>query len=356
MLSERVLEHTLFGGTWFFVPEDQTFFVCPSYDVPSASLLRLRRIDPESLTEDARSGTTHDAIRALDRRPQDGLLACCGYGKVFILGPDALELRAKVGGLGGALGCLAFDAAGDHLVVGSNWREYIKVVDAHTWELAGRNHAGRVTGIARTRSPHEVVLLHGPTGRVAWFDCAAGRVTHRASVPPFEGVAGDATRLFLATGDPEPSVYAPITYANPLVPTGRAGQVLGYAPVPGTERVRTAKGVAVVDLADRSLLAHVPTPAYGDFPWAMLQASESNDRLFLLSPGRVRSMGSDDLEIEWEWGLPEAPVPLAVLGEGTRAVVARDRDVLRRLALVEQVESETLTAATVVRLLGVYGK
>jgi len=342
----------LYAGSWFFDAGEQAFLACPSYDVPLESLA-LRRIDMGSLAEGARSPPVGEVVRALDRRPQDGLLAGCGYAHVYAFGPDALEPRARVGGLGGALGTLAFDAAGDHLVVGSNWREYVKVVDAHSWEFAGRGLAGRVTAIARTRLPHEVALLHGPTGRVSWFDCSSRRVTHRAEVPPFEGVAGDADRLVLATGDPEPTGFAPITYANPLVPAGGEGRVVGRAPIPGTERVQTASGVAVLDLAGRSIVARTSTPPYGDFPWAMLQRSESGERVFLLSRGRVRAVRVDDLKVEWTASLPEASLPLAVLGEGEGAVVGLDRNVWRRIARVELAGGEALGAETVGRMLGV---
>lgn len=342
----------LYAGSWFFQPEARAFFACPSYDVPLESL-GLLRIDVDTLATDVRSRPTGEVVRALDRRPQDGLLAGCGFAHVYAFGPDALEPRAKVGSLGGALGCLAFDAAGDHLVVGSNWREYVKVVDAHAWEFAGRGLAGRVTAIARTRLPHEVALLHGPTGRVSWFDCVSKRVTHRVDAAPFEGVAGDADRLVLATGDPEPTGFAPITYANPLVPADGGGRIVGRAPIPGTERVQTATGVAVLDLAGRSIVARAPTPPYGDFPWAMLQRSASGERVFLLSRGRVRSVRTDDLEVEWAASLPEASLPLAVLGEGEGAVVGLDRNVWRRIARVELAGGEALRVETVGRMLGV---
>lgn len=352
VLRERVLEHMLYAGSWFFDPEAQAFLACPSYDVPLEAL-GLLRIDVDTLASNARSRPIGEVVRALDRRPQDGLLAGCGFSHAYAFGPDALELRARVGGLGGALGCLAFDAAGDHLVLGSNWREYVKVVDAHSWEFAGRGLAGRVTAIARTRLPHEVALLHGPTGRVSWFDCVTRRVTHRAEVPPFEGVAGDADRLFLATGDPEPTGFAPITYANPFVPPSGEGRVVGRAPIPGTERVQIATGVALLDLAGRSIVARAPTPPYGDFPWAMLQRSASGERVFLLSRGRVRSVRADDLEVEWTASLPEASLPLTVLGEGEGAVVGLDRNVWRRIARVELAGRETLDSRTVGRMLGV---
>jgi len=238
--------------------------------------------------------------------------------------------------LGEGNACLAFDRAGDHVVVGSNLRQSVKVVDAERWLLSSTKRVGQATQIVQGTDPHEFVLLHGPTGRVVWFDSDQGRATHEIRTPPFGDAVLTEKTILLATGDPRPLASIPASLAGVLPATRGNSPVPGYLPMAGSEMVTVASGIAAVDTQARSLAGQTPSPRLGPMPYRMLQADVSGDSVFLLSDGWVRSFEPRLQKVRWEWRLPEGSFPLAVMANGERAVVSFGRWAWSRIALAER--------------------
>lgn len=333
VLAERSLEHEQ-RGSGFFVGPTQEWF-SDSWKGLAYPALALYRINPETFDIAAKSPTVYDSLRDLDRRPSDGALAGCGWRKVFVFDPTSLAITNRIAGLGEGLECVAFDGEGDHLLIASTLRQSVRVVDTQTWRVVATKRLGRFTHARRARGRHQLVLSHGPTGRVMWFDCAELRRVHEIHAPPFGGVVQSESAIFLAIGTPKPMGFVPESHAQQFVTTSGESPASGYAPMAGTEQVTAGTGVVVVDLIKRTVSPAFPTDSLGPAPHRMIQLSRSAGRLFAFSEERIRILTTPTLKVEAEWTLPDGSFPLAVFGEGERAIVAFGRWMWSRIALVE---------------------
>lgn len=334
LIRERVPEHEQRGGG-LFLPRTGDFYLGAFEGLAFASL-RLFAIDPSTLETRARSDSLYDVVRDLDQHPDEGPLVGCTWKRVFAFEPGTLRIKARVEHLGEGNACLAFDRAGDHVVVGSNLRKSVKVIDSERWLLSSTKRVGQATQVVRGSNPHELVLLHGPTGRVVWFDCGEQRTIHELRTPPFGDAIATESSILLATGDPRPMAFVPADDAGIIPTTGGDSPVPGYLPMAGSEMVTVATGVASVDPRARNMRGQTPIPRLNPTPYRMLQAGPSGDSVFLLSEGWVRSFEPRLLKIDWEWRLPDGSFPLAVLANGERALVSFGRYAWTRMALVER--------------------
>jgi len=337
-VNELSLEHDQRGSGFFLLPTQELFFC--SWKGFAHSDLALFRIDPDTLEIAANSPAVYDLLRDLDRKPSDGLLAGCGWRKVFLFDPTSLAIANRIEGLGEGLECLAFDGEGDHLLIASALRQTVRIVDTRTWRVVATKRLGRFTHVLRARDAHQLVLLHGPTGRVMWFDCADIRQVHEFHGPPFGAAIESKSAIFLAVGTPRPMGLVPESNAKQFVTSSGKSPVPGYVPMAGTERVNMGAGLVVIDLITRAASPPRPTDYLGPSPHQMIQLSRSGGLLFALSKERVRVLTAGALEVVSEWTLPEGSFPLAVLGEGEKAVVAFGQWAWSRIALVEPVPTE----------------
>ncbi len=334
LIQERVLEHEQRGGG-LFLQRTGDFYLGALEGLAFASL-RLFKMNLVTLETQARSDSLYDVVRDLDLHPDDRLLVGCTWKRVFAFEPDTLRVEARLEHLGEGNACLAFDRAGDHVVVGSNLRKSVKVIDGERWLLSSTKRVCQATQVVRGNNSHELVILHGPTGRVVWFDCDEQRAIHELRTPPFGDAVATETSILLATGDPRPMAFVPASEAGIIPTTGGDSPVPGYLPMAGSEMVTVATGVASVDLRARTLTGQTPIPRLDSTPYRMLQAGPSGGSVFLLSEGWVRSFEPRLQKVRWEWRLPEDSFPLAVFAGGERAFVSFGRWAWSRIALVER--------------------
>jgi hypothetical protein len=334
IVTERTVEQEQ-RGPGFFIPETQQLFF-GSLDGLEYSRLALFRVDIGSLATIDRSPVLYDLLRDLAHSPAGDVLAGCTWRKIFLFLPKGLAIMNRIEGLGEGFRCLGFDRAGDHLVVGSTLRQTVRIIDARTGRVVASKRSGKFTRVLPDQEPHQVILFHGPTGRIVWFDCAHLRVSREIHSPPFGDVAGSKSAVFLATGTAEPHGYVPTSHAEKFVTTSGESPFAGHVPMAGTELVATATGLARVDLQERAMSLQILTDSIGSSPYHMIQMNQSGSQLFAFSKERVRFLSTDTLEVVADWTLPEGSFPLAVLRDGERAIVAFGQWGWSRVALVER--------------------
>ncbi len=343
--SEHPLKRIIWpGGHLFPTPGESDVLISDGWLTPFSDI-RLRRLAIPSL-EEISSARTWDSVRAVAFTHDHSLVAGCIFRKrAHVLTRTTLEEVARIDGLGEGLDCLAFTPSGEFLVVGGDLHETIKVIDTGSWKIVKKRRIGHTSSMVMGPDSNQVIAFHGPTGRVAWFDCVSGTVEHEIKVPPFRQVAQVDHSLFLSSGFAEPissvprdkaqyfadkASYRPADFESwsPGI-TNKERDLLhrglhkipGYVPILGMEMVQVVAEIAVVDSISRQMKGHQlirPLPARRV---EIMQRSHSGQRLHLFSPGIVRTLRSNDLTIESDWLFPEQLRPLAVLEEGRSAIV-----------------------------------
>lgn len=342
--SEHPLKHIIWPGGNLFPSSDDSHVLVSDGWLTTYSDIRLRRLEIPSLSETA-SVQTWDSVRAITFNRDQSVLAGCVFKKrTYVLSRTSLDAVAVIDGLGEGLDCLAFTPSGEFLVVGGNLHETVKIIDPGSWTIARRKRVGHTSSILMGADPDEVMLLHGPTGRVAWFDCRSGAVKHEIRVPPFRQAVQLDSSVFLSTGFAEPvsivpkdnaqyfadnAAYRPADFASfaQVAREERASilqgllEIPGHVPMVGMEQVKVIAGVATVDSVGREMKEHRLIRPFPSPKVENIQRSRSGQRLHLFSPGIVRTLRSDDLSLESDWLFSGQLRPLAVLDEGRAAVV-----------------------------------
>ncbi len=317
VVAQRILEQGLRGGGWFLLPDESAFFISDGWGASSYASMSLRQIDQETL-EEIRHARTRDSVRIVVKPEGTGVLVACTFKRILVFDVVTLTELHQLSKVGEANDAVAIDAEKDHLVVGSGFSSLIKSIDPTTWTVAGRKRVGPVSVAATGFQPHQAILFHGTTGRLAWYDCLSGKVVREERVPPFRPVVIKGPVAFLGTGTPEPLgrvIHVPSGEEEP-------------API---DMVRTCTGVAAFDLVEGELRSHATVP-----PFQSLQLSGTANTLFLLSKGRISARSPESGSPIFDWPLPETFIPMAVLDEGRRAIVVDDRSNMERILLLSR--------------------
>ena len=363
--SERPLKHIIWpGGRLFLSPDESDMLVSDGW-LTTYSDIRLRRLEIPSLDETA-SARTWDSVRAIAFTLDQSMLAGCIFKKrAYVLTRTTLDAVARIDGLGEGLDCLAFTPSGEFLVVGGDLHETIKIINTRGWIIAQKRRVGHTSSILMGAHPDQVMLFHGPTGRIAWFDCRSGAVEHEIQVPPFRQAVQVDSTVFLSTGFAEPissvpkekaqyfaenASYRPadfVSWSAGVTRKERAAlleglhNVPGHVPMVGMEQVEVVAGVAVVDSIGREMKAHRLIRPFPDRKVRVIQRSRSGQRFHLFSPGIIRTLRSDNLALESDWLFSEQLRPLAVLDEGLAAIVvdppSTTRDPGQNIKIIERV-------------------
>jgi len=317
VIAQRVLDDGLQGsGRQFLLPDESGFLISNRSGI-------IQRLDPDTLQETARVRTA-DVPGAFAAKEGGKTTVCCTWHRVFSLDSLSLAIRAQAS-LGEGLGCLDLDAEEDHLAVGSMGS--VQLLKAVGFDGQARKRIGGVSVIARTPDSHVVTLLQGTAGRIKWLDCEKAQIIYELEVPHFGDAVGDGSRVYLALG--ELTKYQPDAI-------GPGGQKVVVPPI---DLVRPGAGVVVIDTKHRTILAQYPSPPFAGNP-CPLQVSSARQRLFVFcGTGSIRLIRSIQLntgQVDFDWPLPENAVPLAVLDEGRRAIVADERMRWQRLLLIER--------------------
>ncbi len=313
VLAQRILDFGLRGGSWFLAPPKSAFFVSDGWGTSYAAL-SLRKLDTQTLDEITHV-RTFDSVRNLIIQPNEGNLVACTFKRILVLESENLTERARISKIGQAHDALAFDPEGDHLVVGSGFGNIIKIIDTSRWAPTARKRAGPASTAVTGFEPHQVILFHGPSGRIAWYDSLDGKVVAEKRFSPFRPAAVFGAVAYLGTGNPEPM-------GKMILPSGEE------RPTP-FQVVKHCTGVTLVDLISREVRAQLDLSPFGS-----LQFSTSGRLLFAAAKGRVTAIDTESTKLAFEWTLPDTLLPMAILEEGSRAIVVDDRSKMERILLL----------------------
>jgi len=315
VVAQRILEQGLRGGGWFLLPDESAFFISDGWGAPSYASMKLRQIHQVTL-EEIRHARTRDSVRTVVKLGGTEVLVACTFKRVLVFDAVSLTELRQISKVGEANDAVGIDPERDHVVVGSGFNGLLKSIDPAMWAVAGRKRVGPASVAATGFQPHQVILFHGTSGRLAWYDCLSGKVVREKRVPPFRPIAIKGSIAFLGTGTPEPVgrvIHVPSGEEEP-------------APV---NMVRACTGIASFDLVEGELRSHASVP-----PFQSLQLSGTTNTLFLLAKGRISARNPESGGPVFDWPLPESFIPMAVLDEGRRAIVVDDRSNMERILLL----------------------